>query len=651
MSIRTATRQRAASASLVPIVLIAAVIAAACGSSSSTTTAVGPTPVKCPVTVTLASPLDAAGGVGKLAVATQPECTWTVAAEADWISALSPDSGQGNGEVTFHAAPNPDGVARQAGVLVSGQRAMISQAAATCRFDIQGANSPIAAAAGSVSLTVTAPNGCSWQAQSASSWVTVIAGSTGSGNGIVTLSIGANSGEARSGGVTVAGQPIVLSQMAAGGSPATACTYAVQPTAAAMPANGGTGTLAVAVASACAWTATSSAPWLTVTSGGSGPGPGNVSYAVAANTGAARSATLSIAGTLFAINQAANCSVSINPASLSPTAAGGSGGPIAVSAAAGCTWAATSSVAWLTVLSGASGSGNGSVTVSVAPNTGGARTGTLSIGSQSVTVNQAAAAVTCTYSIAPSSQSVGAAGGAGTQVNVTTTAGCAWTAASGVAWISIASGATGSGSGSVSFTVASNTGAERTGSLTIAGQPFSVTQAAAAPVVPCTYAINPSSQSIGAAGGAGSQVSVTTSSGCAWTAASNAGWISISSGASGSGNGAVSFSIAANTGSARTGTLTIAGSTFTVNQAAACTYAINPTSTSAPKRGSTGSTSVTAPAGCAWTAASNVSWISVLSGASGSGNGTVTFEVAENDKGKRTGTLTIAGRVFTVDQD
>jgi hypothetical protein len=147
-------------------------------------------------------------------------------------------------------------------------------------------------------------------------------------------------------------------------------------------------------------------------------------------------------------------------------------------------------------------------------------------------------------------------------------------------------------------------------------------------------------------------VSVTTSSGCAWTAASNAGWISITSGASGSGNGAVSFSIAANTGSARTGTLTIAGSTFTVNQAEACTYAINPSSMSAPKRQTTGSTSVTAPAGCAWTATSNVSWISVRSGASGSGNGTVTFEVADNnDKAKRTGTLTIAGRAFTVDQD
>jgi hypothetical protein len=43
--------------------------------------------------------------------------------------------------------------------------------------------------------------------------------------------------------------------------------------------------------------------------------------------------------------------------------------------------------------------------------------------------------------------------------------------------------------------------------------------------------------------------------------------LTITSGASGSGNGTVAFSIAANTGPARTGTLTIAGSTFTVSQA------------------------------------------------------------------------------------
>ncbi|MBI5634505.1 MAG: M6 family metalloprotease domain-containing protein [Nitrospirae bacterium] len=84
----------------------------------------------------------------------------------------------------------------------------------------------------------------------------------------------------------------------------------------------------------------------------------------------------------------------------------------------------------------------------------------------------------------------------------------------------------------------------------------------------CSYSINPTSAAGLAAGGAGS-VSVTTGAGCSWTAVSNAGWITITSGSSGSGNGTVNYSYTANgTGSPRTGTMTIAGQTFTLNQAA-----------------------------------------------------------------------------------
>ncbi len=81
----------------------------------------------------------------------------------------------------------------------------------------------------------------------------------------------------------------------------------------------------------------------------------------------------------------------------------------------------------------------------------------------------------------------------------------------------------------------------------------------------CTYSISPSSQSFDSVGGAAS-VSVTAPSGCSWTATSNAAWITITAGASGSGNGSVSYSVATNAGTARTGTMTIAGQTFTVTQ-------------------------------------------------------------------------------------
>jgi hypothetical protein len=84
----------------------------------------------------------------------------------------------------------------------------------------------------------------------------------------------------------------------------------------------------------------------------------------------------------------------------------------------------------------------------------------------------------------------------------------------------------------------------------------------------CTYSISPTSASPSASATTGT-VSVTAGSGCAWSATSNAAWLTITSGASGTGNGTVGYSVAANTGAARTGTITIAGKTFTVNQAAA----------------------------------------------------------------------------------
>lgn len=83
----------------------------------------------------------------------------------------------------------------------------------------------------------------------------------------------------------------------------------------------------------------------------------------------------------------------------------------------------------------------------------------------------------------------------------------------------------------------------------------------------CTFSISPTSASQTAAGGSGS-VTVTAGAGCTWSAVSNATFITITSGASGSGNGTVNYSVAANGGSSsRTGTMTIAGNTFTVTQA------------------------------------------------------------------------------------
>jgi hypothetical protein len=85
----------------------------------------------------------------------------------------------------------------------------------------------------------------------------------------------------------------------------------------------------------------------------------------------------------------------------------------------------------------------------------------------------------------------------------------------------------------------------------------------------CSYTVSPLSLAVGEGTGSGS-ASVTTDAGCAWTATSHAGWIAITAGSTGGGSGTTSYSIEANLSSnSRTGTLTVAGQTVTVTQAAA----------------------------------------------------------------------------------
>ena len=70
-------------------------------------------------------------------------------------------------------------------------------------------------------------------------------------------------------------------------------------------------------------------------------------------------------------------------------------------------------------------------------------------------------------------------------------------------------------------------------------------------------------------------MTVTTAAGCPWTAASNVPWLTLTGGASGNGPGQVSFQAAPGV-EARSGTLTIAGRAFTVNQSAGCSYSLAP---------------------------------------------------------------------------
>lgn len=81
-----------------------------------------------------------------------------------------------------------------------------------------------------------------------------------------------------------------------------------------------------------------------------------------------------------------------------------------------------------------------------------------------------------------------------------------------------------------------------------------------------------------------------------------------------------------------------------------CQIITGMTTTTFPASGGTASISVTTPSSCTWTATSNASFLTITQGASGAGNGTVQFAVAQNTGPVRTATLTITGTAITITQ-
>jgi len=170
--------------------------------------------------------------------------------------------------------------------------------------------------------------------------------------------------------------------------------------------------------------------------------------------------------------------------------------------------------------------------------------------------------------------------------------------------------------------------------------------------LPCPPGISPTSQSFSNAGG---NVTVTVSgeAACAWTAVSNATWITVTAGAAGVGSDTVTLSVAANAGTAsRTGTVTIGTNTFTVTEAGTpCTFTLSPTSQTFAAAGGSTTVNVTTGASCTWSATGGNSWVTISNGSNRTGSGSVGITAATNSTTQaRSATLTIAGKSFVVSE-
>ncbi|HJQ24061.1 MAG TPA: BACON domain-containing carbohydrate-binding protein [Blastocatellia bacterium] len=249
-------------------------------------------------------------------------------------------------------------------------------------------------------------------------------------------------------------------------------------------------------------------------------------------------------------------------------------------------------------------------------------------------------------SLSPSSETFSRDGGnSSVQVLLSTT--CAWMAQSQASWIHITSTPGGTGSGSITYQVDPNgTGQARSGTMTVAGQTFTVNQTN----TPCQQTLIPSSATAAGTGGNGS-VTVMALTGCTWTPVSNDAWIAVDG--TGSGNGSFNYSVLANPdNNPRTGTITVGTATFTVTQnPASCVLTLTPAGRLVGAVGSESRFDLDCGATCVWSAVASDPWIVITGATGGSGPAAIRFVVRDNfSTDERHGSINVAGQTLPIVQ-
>ena len=492
------------------------ITAFACGSAS--TTFVGPTRDKCEISVTNSTPeLPAAGGTGRVVVNASRDCSWTAAADAPWIS-LSTSTGQGAATLTYTAAANPSGTPRRGRLVVAQQTVEVAQAATPCRYDVSPSTLNLDETSHQSTVRLTAIDGCSWTVRSDATWIVNASPTSGVGSATITFTVAANAGSARGGSLTVGNATVRINQGAAASpSPAPA-----PPTPEPVPS----------------------------------PTPGPPAPPTPSPTPTPAPTPSPAPPPTPTPSPTPTCSYRLGQTSRS-VSRDGEEFTVTMTAPSGCSWTVSSDAAWIAVTDGRSGSGNGSIRFAVAANTGALRTASVHIATETLTVQQAAAA--CSYSIKPTYYNAGK-GPDDILVNVTTGSWCTWTSSTDASWVTIDAGRTGTGSGPVHMVIPANAAASRSTIVTIAGNAFTLTQEG-----PCVATIKPRWYDAGR-GPDDISIAVTADAACSWRAASTVSWVTVAEGATGTGNGTVRLLVQPNSGPTRSVTLTIAGQPFDLRQ-------------------------------------------------------------------------------------
>ena len=361
-----------------------------------------------------------------------------------------------------------------------------------CTYALSPSSLSFGASGGASAVNVTTASHCTWSAISDRGWMSISSGASGTGNGIVNVSVTPNPSEAlRSGALTIAGQTLLVQEEGL-----VACTFEISPASASYNKDSVSGTFAVTAPSHCGWSATSNSTWLAITAGSAGTGNGTVAYSVERNRDVnGRAGTIKVATRTFTVDQSGDtpaptvCEYSVAPIEFSPCMSVPFDLTATITAQEGCTWTATTSVPWIRVNGAQSGKGTGIISFTVSDNWEAPRRGVVIVRWPTVTAGQnlQVSQAGCYYAVSTTTISFAAAGGTGRfdviqQSDPNTCGGptqnaCRWTAQSDVPWITITTTMPQAGDNPVAFLVAANgVGATRTGRITVRDKVVQITQ-------------------------------------------------------------------------------------------------------------------------------------------------------------------------------
>lgn len=425
-----------------------------------------------------------------------------------------------------------------------------------------------------------------------------------------------------------------------------ACSFAIMPRMANIPAGGvpNAGFRLTSDDPSCAWTIDPAAcPFVNLVRA-SGSGSAIVNFNVPANTGPARSCTYTVENATFIINQAAGnvCNYQINPPMAFLPLAGGNNS-FNITTSDTCNWTVSGTCSFVTVVNNA-GQGNGTVSYTLEPNNGPARTCTLQVAGRNYIINQQGFNPNnpCNYNIAPGQRNIPVAGGNNTFTLIANDT-CNWTASTNCNFVHV-SNASGTGNATVSYSIdPNNNPAARTCTITLGGRTHVITQAG----TECTYQIQPGFGFSQQPGGPGMFRIVPSADTCHWSITGICSFIKIQGPTNGQGAATINYTVDPNPGTARVCTLSIGKQIFYLAQQGAiggnCIYAFAASDTTVDYTAVTAKINLVTLPNCSWTVTSSCSFVTV-DNTNGVASGPVNYSITPNPgAAARTCTLTIEG--------